>query len=352
MYDQVKNLSSILKLSGQTCNASLALSDLHSISGSGLIQNISNNYGLYDETIECNTSESDGTFSLTYNAKLKTNEESSNFVSNDTIHTFTKSVTTSNDGNKINTTISVNGTIQGLCEGGLIKSSGNFNLPKTGSLIIGPSYNNKFDNAVNLLPNIINGDDLSSAFKNALNINYTSLALSPGSVSGCGDPVDTVKPTSFNLTKNYMEGNITYGAEYSTDRACSIGDTKTISRTTIDVQLPTPIVIEFGIPGGNYLLQDINTVSTRTVTITVEGRSDTSKNCCISQELNESPSGLNILLSNIVTGGAEDFLPSGVTVPQQEEGSILTQNDLNYSPIDGSYSLTLAYICASGCEVI
>jgi hypothetical protein len=340
LYNQVQGLSSTLNLTGSTCEPILNLTTIHSLGNSGLIKNVSQNYAIYDETIQCSASESEGTFNLNYTAKLKTNNSGS-FSSNSTLHTFSKEISLTNEGGKKNTRISVNGTITGLCEGGLVKSSGNFSLPDQGYLLIGPSYKSKFNNAANLLTSIIDDDDLTSSFKTALNINSNSLSVPSGSLTSCDS---TIKPASFNLTKNYMEGTITYSAEYTTDRACAIDGDKTVSKSTIDVSLPTPIIAEFPIPGGNFLLQDINTVSSRKVNITVEGKS--TKECCTNNGL-----GINVLLTNIVTGDINSFLPAGVTIPEPET-SLLTQKELNYNPIDGSYTITVAYVCSEGCELL
>lgn len=345
LYDQIKNLSSSLRLSGnENCNANLDLSTIHSAYSSGLIvgdkslQNnntINNNYQIYNETIQCGVSESNGTFSLEYNAKLKRNNNN-NLSSNDTIHTFSKEITYNKTGGKLTSSININGTIEGLCPGGLIQSSGNFNLPDKGNLIIGPSYKSKFNSANNLLSKIfnINQNDLSTSFKNALNINHNELLLT----NNCNN---NIIPSSFSLTKNYMTGTINYSVEYDTDRNCStinVDDT-TVAKTTIDIEWPVPIVTEFTIPGGNFVLQDLNTVTAKRISVSIEGRSK--KDIC---------TNLNTLLTQIAADPLI-ILPSTVVLPNYV-GSTLTGRTLNYNPIDGSYNMTLSYICAQACEII
>jgi hypothetical protein len=344
LYEQINNLSSVLSLNGDICSSSLGLNEIHGLDNSGILKQVANNYNIYDETIECLTSESQGSFSLNYSAKLKTNESSS-FASDNTVHQITKQITCSNDGSKKNISININGTITGLCAGGLVKSSGNFILPNNGSILIGPSYKSKYTNAANLLESLIDNDDLTESFKDVLDINTTTLSLPSGSQDNCPTPAP-IKPASFNLTKNYMEGTITYDVEYTTDRACSLGDELTVSKTTVDVSLPTKIIAEFPIPGGNYLLQDINTESSKKVTISIEGRA--AKNCCLG---NSGGLGLNTLLTNIITGDVGSIFPSGITIPENED-TILTQKEFNYNPIDGSYNATLAYICSTACEIL
>lgn len=336
LYNQVNNLASGLNLSGDTnCDVMYPLSGIYADGNNGLMKDIMFNstvnqrYNIYNETIECSTSESNGTFTLTYNSKIKKNNND-NLTSNDTIHTFTKEISSAS--------ITINGTIEGLCAGGIVNSSGNFKLPNSGYLFIGPSYKSKFDSANNLLINKIlntNQDDLSANFKIALDINKNTLFLA---TNNC---VSDMIPSSFNLTKNYMNGNITYSVEYSSDRNCYFAGTndQTISKTNIDVELPTKVFAEFTIPGGNYILQDINTVTAKRITIDSEGRYK--RNGC---------SNLNSILVDIMLNPMM-LLPSGVLLPNNS-GSTLTNKSFTYNPIDGSYRIGLSYICSKACEIL
>lgn len=335
LYDQVNGLSSGLNLSGNTnCDAQYNLTTIYSSGNNSLVKNIGQDYQLYNETIECSVSESNGTFSLAYNAKLKRNNNT-DFSSNDTIHTFTKEI--SYGKNNTSASITINGTIEGLCAGGIVKSNGNFKLPDSGYLFIGPSYKSKFDSANNLLLKILNSnqDDLSANFKEALDLNKDALLLDANScISG-------IVPSSFNLTKNYMTGNITYTTEYSIDRNCFFNGSndQTISKTDIDVELPTKVFAEFTIPGGNYILQDINTVTAKRITINSEGRYK--RNGC---------SNLNTILMDIMLNPTM-LLPSGVVIPSGDT-STLTNKSFTYNPIDGSYRVGLSYICSKACKVL
>lgn len=348
LYEQISYLSDSLKISGdKNCDADLDLSTIHSPGISGLITGnnslinntqANNNYQIYNETIQCNTSETNGTFSLTYNAKLKRNNDN-NFTSNETIHTLTKEITY-NKTSDIRTIVSINinGTIEGLCAGGLVQSNGNFNLPNKGNLLIGPMYQSKFENASNLLDKILNDnqDDLSTSFKIALDINSDVLLLTPNNCN------INIKPSSFNLTKNYMDGTINYSLEYNTERNClgeNENEGKAVSKTTIDIEWPTPIIAEFTVPGGNFILQDLNTVSAKRISFSLEGK--TARDTC---------TDLNTLISQ-VTINPMILLPSNVILPNYE-GSTLTNKSFNYNPIDGSYNMSLSYICAQACEIV
>lgn len=338
LYDQINNLQNALKFSPSGCAPDNCLDAIHSLNsvGSGLINQITNQYALYDETIKCDASESAGTFGLIYNAKLKS-IETSDFASDGTIHTFTKDITVGSEGTKSNVTISINGTIQGLCAGGLVSSSGNFILPASGSLLIGPKHINRYNNADQLLSKIIVDDDLKGTFKTALGISYNALLASSGSCSG----IDNIKPASFNLTKNYMDGTITYSVQYSTDRTCV--PSPGVSKTSIEVELPVDIICDFAVPGGNYVLQDIKTKTARKVTITIEGKKD--KFCCMNN--------INTELYSIVSNSLEYWLPVNASVPLIDYTKhIETQKELNYNPMDGSFVATLGYICSKSCPIL
>jgi hypothetical protein len=348
LYDQVKNLR--LPLNGghitlpittdASCDATSTLASMYDGLNS-LIDDIGDNYKVYNETVDCQLSESDGTFSLTYNAKLKQNNTTT-YSTDDTIHTFNKQINYSKTGTKPVTTITINGTIQGLCEGGLVYSDGNFRLPDKGSLLVGSLYKSKYTSAKKLINKVFNSDeeDLSLDFKNLLEI-QGDLADTIDPVFNC-IPNASAKPSTFNLTKNYMEGTITYSAEYTTDRNCSLNDPnddRTISKTTVDIEAPVPVIAEFAVPGGNYVLQSLNTKTARKITINSEGRYN--KSCC--------KDGIVPLISSILANPSQ-LLPSNAGFPLPNSlTSILTNKSFTYNPVDGSYTMSLSYTCSKAC---
>jgi hypothetical protein len=344
LFDQVSNLDNILKLSGNACEPTDSLSSIHS-PGDGLIKNVSQVYKTFNETLSSSCSESNGTFELTYACILK-NNKSSNFSSPDTRHTINKDISSSTEGDKNNVTISVNGTIEGLFAGGLIKAPGNFNIPDNGHFIVGNTLANKFNSANNLLPSILNADedDLSVNLKQALGITIENLGLDGGSFSECGGApsVENIKPSSFSLTKNYMEGTITYSAEYTSERACS-EDTngKTITKSSLNVTGSVPIIVEFPIPGGNYLIQDLKTVTARNISLNIEGRTD--RLCCLTE------TNIGAQIGAFCGTTMEGFFPF-IDFPDTEQ-YLEIQKTFDYTPTDGSYNININYICASGCPI-
>jgi hypothetical protein len=343
LYDQVSNLTNVLKLSGATCEASDSLSQIHSY-GSGLAAEVYKTYKTFNETISCSASETDGTFNVTYSAILK-NNKAGGFTSASTIHKVTKDISTSSDGLKDNVTISINGTIEGLCNGGISQSSGNFVLQPAGTLLVSANTANKFNNAEALLGSILvdSVDDLSSSFKTALNINLEELGIGSGQFSTCSVPSgDLLLPASFNLTKNYMEGNISYSAEYTTDRACSTNSTgRRVVKTNITINEPVPIIAEFPVPGGSYIIQDIATTTAKTISFTAEGVVE--RDCCSTGQ-----DTLNEYISEFCGRTMEDFF-SFITFPDEENFTV-TDKNYTYNIIEGTFNINLSYTCKTRCE--
>ena len=85
----------------------------------GFIQDIDNNFQIYNETITCESSESEGSFSATYNAIIKRKNSG---TESSVLHTFSRTANTTDDGQNRNVSITVNGNIQGLIETGLIET--------------------------------------------------------------------------------------------------------------------------------------------------------------------------------------------------------------------------------------
>jgi hypothetical protein len=331
LYQKISNmLSTSLGLTANTaCDASSSLAAIGSSTDSAL-SNLNTGYRVYNETVSCNTSESEGSFSATYNAIIKRNKSSStNHPAS--IHTFNKSISIQNESRKT-TTISIQGNIEGLVEGGIIRAAGTgFTLPQSGSIFISGTANSKYSQALTALGKIIVGTDLTPATKALLGINTTALGLTAEQLEEC--ETSTIKPSSFNLTHNYHEGTIGYSIEYNSNMICGSGSYANIS---ISVDNPLPILAEIVIPhSGVLIIQDINTYTAKKININIEGKG--SKECCLDADS---------LAAKI--GGNAMVLPPDLTLPDPET-YILTQKQRTDNPIDGSYSISLSYICQAGC---
>lgn len=320
------------------CNATRTANELYEVSkGSGLLEDFvtipdvvngvgSLNTEIYDETISCQTSESDGTFSVTYSAIIK--RGSSIFPEyNMANHTFSVSNNYSNDnaGNK-EISISVNGTIQGYIRGGYIYNNSKFDLPQNGTFIVNVNGNeDRYFNARNYYYNNIGGNlDLSTGLKNLIGIDTNSLIV-PGTYSG------NIQPETFVLDHNYSDGTIGYNATYTTGHAkFSMNGFTSISVVRKD---PTPKIQEFMIPGRSSgpIIQDLGMSSPRTISINIEGfRRD--PDCMPSDACNY-----------------EQLLPLGINnlVNQENSGWIMSKKNYNTSVVDGSFSISLEFTCIS-----
>jgi hypothetical protein len=325
-------LSSTLGLTANTaCSASSSLSAIGSAT-SGSLQNLGSAYGVYNETLSCNTSESDGTFSVTYNAIIKKNNNTDvNHPASK--HTFNRATNVQNDTRKI-TTISIQGTIEGLLEGGIIRSAGTgFRLPQNGSILISSSSSTKYAQALTALNKIISGEDLIENVKTKLGITATNLGISAQQLAGCGSA--SLEPSSFSLTHNYHEGTINYSVEYSSNIIC--GQSGSAASISIAVEDSSPVLAELPIPGtGVLVIQDMKTKTAKKINISIEGRLG-GRSCCLTG---------NSITGQIASAGFS--IPAGITLPNMTN-YIVTQKQRTDNPIDGSYSISLGYMCASGC---
>lgn len=345
LYNKVKDLvkpgnnSDLLKISqvesADPCPNGMDLQNLNSLhdSGPGLLGEIT--YLPHNETLTCEISESEGSFSATYNCILKSKASGSTFSSQSTIHTVSCTRNRSNESNtKKIYTISVEGTIQGLYPGGLIYTAGNFNIPSSGSLIIKASDTaNKYSSANNFYPSIGIETDLVDNFKNALGITYASLNVTP-----CDGMPSTPQPSSFNLTRNYIEGTISYSAEYNTTSCIKTSGGSSIKNISFTVDNPVPVLAEFIIPNGPVIEQDLKTTTARKINVTISGRESRDRRCCS-----------NASLASLINCDPIS-LPSGVTLPNPAL-YILTQKNRTDDRIQGTYTINLSYICDPGCEI-
>lgn len=334
LYKQVVGLvtSAIGIDTAEACVATRTLSQIGS-STNGMLSDINSLYKVYNETISCQTSESDGTFSATYNAILKRNYTSSTHHPS-SLHTFSKSINTDNSNAK-NVSISVEGTITGLVEGGMIRTNASsFRLPLNGAIIVAISAtNNKYSQALLALNKIISNNDLSSDMKNRLGITFDALNINSSSIS-CNTS-NGLLPANLNLTHNYNDGTINYSIEYNTNKVCGSGSFANIS---ISMDKPVPVLAELTIPHTGVLIQDIGTKTAGKITINIEGRRD--RSCCLT-----ASSILDFV------GSASFYLPSNVSLPNLGD-YVLTERQRTDNLIDGTYSIVLGYTCAQGCTII
>jgi hypothetical protein len=356
LYDQVTHLiTNVLKDSyASACSSSDGLDDILEPGSSGLMKGLGDsNYKIFNEQISCEASESDGSFSAKYNAIVKSTRGNTAWSSPNTRHTIQKSVTnTTETSGQNNMVISLNGTIEGLIEGGLIRINEPIQLPQSGSLFISANQsNNKYSNAKTLLDQIYNESDygaglgecgkrdLKPFFKSVLGITLDAFNASSNPNDCVPDPPH---PTSFNLTHDYNNGTINYSIEYSKSRACG----RKFTDISIQTNNSNKIFATFNIPNSYNCptIQELGTYSAKKVTLTVKGIDGS--------EIGQ-PTDLDITqeVVNTLSLGCYNWGYLPITMPPPGT-YIITQKQYTRNPIDGSFTVIISYICdTTGCSI-
>lgn len=344
LFDQVRSLiNGVLQIEDNNkdgCEATKALSELYDtdsssprtsglFEGGRTLRDGNAQYDIYNESVNCSTSEADGTFSITYNSTLKKNDPTLNPSENAALHTYTQNVSTTN--NPKNVTIGVQGTIQGLVRGGFIYYNNDFNLPKNGTFISTvDSSETKYSNALAYYYSKVGGDsDLLSNFKTDLNITKAELLINTDCSSEENDEAPT--PSSFTLDHSYTEGSVGYNTSYNTNHQLSVN--RGYSNITITRNDPTEIIQEFVIPGRiqGPIIQKLGMKTSRTISINIDGASPRNRECASICDPCDSLPKFDI----------ENFNQ----LLQSNEGWVKTREDYTSNKLDGSYSISLEYTC-------
>ena len=287
--------------------------------------NGSDNYKIYNESINCNTSESAGSFSVTYNAIISAQDLGAGDANNAT-HTHTQSISTTNEGTDYSTTLSVQGTVQGMIRGGIIDlAQEDFELPQEGTFLTKyDGETTKYDNALASYYYYIGGNtDLGGGFKNDKDITKAALLIKNGN----GPAI----PSSFVLDHNYHEGSISYSAQY--DSKLNRGLSQGYMNISIVKNDPVEIINEFVIPGRSQgpLIQRLGAYTPKTISISIEGANQGNKDCSLSNLCSSVPDVGNIF------NQLQSYENSTVWIKTSEA--------YNKNQIDGSFSMNVSYTC-------
>jgi hypothetical protein len=330
-------IPSILKRQAITgCSSTTDLSAIHDTGFPGLLSISPSTYKVFNESITCDFSEADSSFSATYNAIVKYSVSNA-FYHGNTLHSVVMTTGHQDDNKTTNKSISIQGTITGLVEGGVIRSPKPITLPSSGKLFTTASNNTtRYSEALTGYNLISSGSDLTSDFKDVLGISPTALGISSQCSTSGG-----VIPSSHNVGHNYTDGIITYNVEYNSNRAC-LND-RSYRNVTVVVSDSVPLTAEFVIPGraGGPLIQYLNALSPKRITLNIEGALDT-RTCCLSNLATE--------VANICSSIESNYgLPSDTPSKNVANNFILTQDQQTINSIDGSYSISRSYVI---CDVI
>lgn len=335
LYSSVTSLiSNILNKSNTSndgCSPSLNISTIHqtSTSNNGIVNLLSADYNIFNEQIQCTTSESAGTFSASYSAKIKRIHTSTVSTPN-SIHTFTvNKTTTTKPTSSIN--IVVNGNIEGLIPGGLINSPSAIELPQNGRLLLTKDNINtttKYNSALEAYNKISSGDDLVQDFKTLLNIDNSALGISTP-----GFP----KSSNHSVNHSYGDGTISYTTTFNSNISCL--DNTPIRSISITENDPIPRIAEFIVPGrsGGPIIQRLGSDQPKTIDINMTGYSSGLINCCF------NPSSI---LSGICISGIP-LLPNSGIPAANISGLILINDSYNTNILDGSFSIQRKYTCCN-----
>jgi len=314
--------------SNDGCITDGSLSTIFGSGNFGLIDGLSDNdYAIYNEKITCSTSEAQGSFEANYSSIIKRTNNTGTYSHPHSIHTFSVTKNTSDDGKEKNTQMSVQGNIQGLVPGGLIKSAGIVSFPNNGSILVSDTpASNKYDKALLAYNLIGNNRSLNDGFLNLLGVTNSAV----GASGECIDE-DGVPPTNnLNVTHNYIEGTINYSSSYDTAGACK-GSGAGYQTINIDVEEPTPVIAEFVVPGrsGGPVIQKLNVDKPKRITINIQGAAPP-EDCCATTS--------GIVEANCATSPTFSGVPD-IDIPN----AILTQNQYT-SSTDGSFSIIKSYV--------
>jgi hypothetical protein len=143
------------------------------------------------------------------------------------------------------------------------------------------------------------------------------------------------KPSAFNVDHTYNDGIVSYNVTY--DKA--LNEIKDRGYTNISIVRNDPIEIiqEFIVPGriSGPIIQKLNMKTSRTISINIEGRSKENKQCI---ELSE----LDVCNDSIPKFSIAQF---DQMVSNDNINWIKTKEDYDSNPIDGSFTISLEYLC-------
>ena len=347
-------------------------------------------YNVFNESVNCSVSESEGSFSVTYKALIKSSTSyrgsNSQFSTTNSRHTYTTKTTTDNTNGTSVRKMSIQGQIQGLTPGGMINYPNGISLPARGGnlfLMNNPTAT-KYQNALECFKTICDYDyynrgqnfaepgqdpgkrDLKPDFKELLrvadyiqtqsvgNVNtlettdFDLLGVSYNSNQSTAEVKDAPHPASFNITSDFNAGTINYDVTYS-DHAC---DPK-FRQVNIQTSEPVEVLAMLNLPGstqrssGCPYIQRLGTQTSKKITISINGLDLSNKGVYNIGKGYPIEDWKNI---DVFQCDCDDpYLP--IDLPPVPNGAILTQKSYTHDPIKGTYSINLSYVVAgSSCD--
>lgn len=341
-----------------------------------LDSSIMDRYEIYNEYIDCATSQTQGTFTATYNCILRRSDYvTDNIQPNNSIHSFTVSYDQVREPRSQNRTITINGSLQGILRTNILLKDYNdgqgFYLPRNG-VFYGTGYDtvsrygNAYEDFVRFIADPDFGD-LKKSFKTSLLINYDSLF--PGeSIDKNHKPCVLAKgyqhayqilalPKEFSYNSNYKDGVVEYTAVYDTERSCAME--RGFNSMTITEEDPTPMHVEHTVIGRKQgpIVQNLNTNTFKKLTIQFDGV--TRKTCVVQNPWSrgryeiEDPARYEVLKADVCDTEAYTWIPWTIQMIYWATekaawllGTPLLVRDFSttYRPSDGTYTVSKQYM--------
>lgn len=334
-----------------------------------LSQEICNSYDIFNESIECSTSEASGSFTATYTCVLKRSAVDL-YQPRNSLHTYTVDYNQVRNSRSQNRTITVSGSVKGMLRTRILQpfnDGQNFVLPRNGRFFdvwndAVSAYGNAYEDFVFWIcdPDFA---DLKPNFKAALAINYESLFPATQDNSPCVIAKGwqhayqiLALPKDFTINYNYGDATIEYTAVYDTERSCA--QERGFSSLTITEDDAVPIYAEQVVVGRTRgpILQDLNTNQLKTVTIEFDGV--TRKTCLVQNPWSRGlfeildPDKFDVLKADVCDTDAYTYIPLHIRWAfwATEQAAwflgnplLLKDSSSTYKPSDGTYNIRRTY---------
>jgi hypothetical protein len=308
-------------------------------------------YKPFNETISTSASESNGTFSLEYTVLVKRINPLAVWSKNSNVlHTVNRSKNITNNNKEETISISVDGNIKGLVEGGLILKPQVLQLQEQGQLLIVVDDENvvsPYQAAKEAFDEIYvvqnkNQSDFDVNFKEKI-IEATYESLGTDEEDGFTGLATGPKIKSINISHDFSGGNISYQASF--DSQDVLYEQIYFTEFTITQQDPINVVAEIVVPGKSdgTVVQLMNSTTPRTISIAMNGfmPPDYSGNFnyyaneVVCENGNFIPHMDEMFPDRILSSDTEDILGSQV--------AFLTADSESLNPLDGSFTATRTY---------
>jgi hypothetical protein len=309
-------------------------------------------YKPFNETIDTTVSESNGTFSLSYTVLIKRITPNTVWEKNSKVlHTITRSKNVANDNKEETTSISIDGNIQGLVEGGLILNPQVVQLQQQGQLLIVPDNDGigKYQAAKEALDEIYSVDptdsnniDFERNFKERI-LEATYEALGVDQESGFTGLPSGPKIQTMNISHDFSGGSISYQASF--DSKDVTYEQIYFTEFTITQQDPIEVVAEIVVPGkaDGTVVQKMNTTTPRTISIAMNGFMPPDYSGNFDYYSNKVCSSGNFIPH------MDEMFPDRIladdpnNINDDTQVAFLTADSESLNPLDGSFTATRTY---------